>query len=148
VHDWPWHVLGGASPRQLLVFLSPSPLFPTSRSVDAIFTPKAWNSSVVYNCRPEFDTHIRAFIPILDLPSFWTFIRARVVEYASPKLRPLVTPSSFCLLSEMVNPPRMASMFSETRRNLETIISRCKIVHRAGSLDVSTVHTFQIFFRE
>jgi len=59
--------------------------FSGSRLEDPIFTPKAWHSSLVCNGRSEFDTHIRASTPSLDLLPFCAFIRARVVAYASPK---------------------------------------------------------------
>ena len=59
--------------------------FSTPRSVVPIFTPKAWHSSLAFNGRSEFDTHIGASIPSLDLLPFWAIIRSRVVPYTSPQ---------------------------------------------------------------
>ena len=59
--------------------------FSRSKSLDPIFTPKAWHSSLAPSGHSEFDIHIRASIPSLDLLPFCAFIRSRVVSYTSPK---------------------------------------------------------------
>jgi len=105
--------------------------FSRSRSVDPIFTPKAWHSSLVCNGRSEFDTHISASIPSLDLLPFYAFIRSRVVAYASPKCLPLVISFNFRFLSETVTPPRIASTHSETRRNLHTMVGQYRFMGAA-----------------
>ena len=111
---------------------------PRSVRIVGTFTRNAWHSSLVFNGRSEFDIHIRASIPSLDLLPFCGFIRAIVVVHASPKLFPLIISSSFCLLAEMVTSARMASMPSETRRNLEAMIGQYKIVHGVGTAESST----------
>jgi len=73
------------SPREHPISVRIVGTFSTSKSVDPIPTHKAWHSSLARNGRSEFDTHIRASIPSLDLLPFWAFIRSRVVPYTSPK---------------------------------------------------------------
>jgi len=112
--------------------------FSGSKSVDPVLTPKAWHSSLSRNGRPEFNTHIRASIPSLDPLPFWAFIRSRVVPYTSPKCLPLVTSSNFRLLSETVTPPRIASIASETRKNLNTVVCQNNIMHEMRTMDSAT----------
>ena len=125
-------------PKEHLKIVPIPGIFSRSGSVELIFTPKAWHSSLVYNGRSEFVTHIKASIPSLDLSSSCAIMRTRVVAYVSPRSLPFVISSNFRLLPDTVTPLRIASMVNETKRNLQTMISQHKIVHGMGIVDAPT----------
>jgi len=129
------------SPEEHLKIVRISGMFSLSSSADPFFTPKAWRNSLVCSGRSAFNTHIKASIPSADLPSFCPLIRSRVASYASLKCWPLAI-FNFRLLSEIVTSPRMALIFSETRRNLKAMGSQYKIIHGMGTVDVPT-HIFE-----
>ena len=67
---------------------------------------------------------MRASIPSRDLLPFCDLTRVRVAVYASPSPFPFVISLSLFLLLWMVTSPRIASIFSETKRNLATSVRK------------------------
>ena len=107
-----------ASPREHANSVSIAGIFPISKSVDPS-TPRAWHNSSTRNGRSACDIHIRTSIPSFDLLPGRACIRDRAPVYASPRTCSLVISSSFFLLRVRVISPRIASIYRETRRNLQ-----------------------------
>ena len=89
-------------------------------SLDPISTARAWHNSSTFNGRSECEIHISAAIPSLDLSPPSAFIRPMVASYACPKPKPFVIVASFSHLRWRVVSCRIALMFRDTSRNLDT----------------------------